>query len=267
MEEAMARREQLLSRLDAIGAALARRGDALALLGLGSAGLENDRLDAFSDLDFFVIVEPGAKPGYLADLGWLAEAAELAWSFRNTVDGFKVLFADGVFGEFAVFEPLELGTIAFAEGRIVWKQPQVDPAIRIPARGAEPVRGRDPDWCLGEALSCLLVGMGRYRRGEWLSAQRLVQQHAVDRLVELVALTESPGAGSADPFSAERRFESRFPATAPHLAEFIQGYLRTPESARAILGFLGERFPVITALAARVAELIVAAMAERNAAG
>ena len=36
------------------------------------------------------------------------DAAPLAWAFRNTVDGFKVLFADGIYGEFAVFEPEEL---------------------------------------------------------------------------------------------------------------------------------------------------------------
>ena len=64
----MTRRELLLSRLDAIGASLARRGDALALLGLGSVGVETDRIDDFSDLDFFAIVEPGRKARYLDDL-------------------------------------------------------------------------------------------------------------------------------------------------------------------------------------------------------
>ncbi|MCM2317381.1 MAG: hypothetical protein NDJ92_19710, partial [Thermoanaerobaculia bacterium] len=76
----MTRRELLLSRLDAIGASLARRGDALALLGLGSVGVETGRIDDFSDLDFFAIVEPGSKPRYLADLGWLSDVAELAWA-------------------------------------------------------------------------------------------------------------------------------------------------------------------------------------------
>ncbi len=63
--------EQLLGRLDAIAQALALRPYTLALIGLGSVGLELNRLDAFSDLDFFVIVEPGHRDDLLYDLSWL----------------------------------------------------------------------------------------------------------------------------------------------------------------------------------------------------
>ena len=51
--------EKLLQRLDAIGHALEQSGHALALIGLGSAGRETHRIDAYSDLDFFVVVEDG----------------------------------------------------------------------------------------------------------------------------------------------------------------------------------------------------------------
>ena len=44
---------------------LAARGDAIALLGLGSVGSDLGRLDEHSDLDFFAIVEDGAKQRYL----------------------------------------------------------------------------------------------------------------------------------------------------------------------------------------------------------
>lgn len=53
----VSRPELLLARLDEIGAALARSNRALALLGLGSVGLELERLDRYSDLDFFAIVD------------------------------------------------------------------------------------------------------------------------------------------------------------------------------------------------------------------
>jgi hypothetical protein len=36
-----------------------------------------------SDLDFFVIVRPGTKPAWLANLDWLAAAHPLAWAFAN----------------------------------------------------------------------------------------------------------------------------------------------------------------------------------------
>jgi hypothetical protein len=61
----------MLRRLDDLGAHLATRKDALALIGLGSAGVEYDRFDEHSDLDFFVVVEDGAKRGYLESIDWL----------------------------------------------------------------------------------------------------------------------------------------------------------------------------------------------------
>ena len=124
----------LLARLDAIGRSLRDRGNALALIGLGSVGLETERLDQWSDLDFFVIVEAGCKERYLAQLDWLAAVHRVTWHFRNTVDGHKALMADGVFCEFAVFEPDELADIPFAPGRVVWKREGDDSSIASPRR-------------------------------------------------------------------------------------------------------------------------------------
>ena len=98
----------LLERLDAIAASLRDTGKGLAVLALGSSGLESDRMDAYSDLDFFAIVKTGRKPLLVGDLGWLERVAPIGYAYRNTPDGHKVLFADGVFCEFAVFEPGEL---------------------------------------------------------------------------------------------------------------------------------------------------------------
>jgi hypothetical protein len=71
----------LLKRLDEIGASLDQSSHALALIGLGSVGLELDRLDAYSDLDFSVIVEPGCKRAYLDDLHWLSSLCPIAYCF------------------------------------------------------------------------------------------------------------------------------------------------------------------------------------------
>jgi hypothetical protein len=93
----------LLERLEEIARSLEQSGHALALIGLGSVGLERERLDACSDLDFFAVVEAGHKRRYLDDLTWLRVLCPIAYSYANTRDGYKVLFADGVFCEFAVF--------------------------------------------------------------------------------------------------------------------------------------------------------------------
>ncbi|CAH7070451.1 hypothetical protein VCHA54P496_10334 [Vibrio chagasii] len=110
----------LLQRLDSIGQCLRASNKALALLGLGSVGIETERLDQYSDVDFFAIAQAGQKQHFLNNLNWLSDVHPIDYSVRNTVDGYKVLYADGIFCEFAVFEPHELAHIPFAEGRIVW---------------------------------------------------------------------------------------------------------------------------------------------------
>jgi len=57
--------QKLTNKLTEIGQSLAASPAALALLGLGSAGVERNRLDEYSDIDFFVIVQPGWKQHYL----------------------------------------------------------------------------------------------------------------------------------------------------------------------------------------------------------
>ncbi len=244
----------LLARLDAIGRALEASDHALALLGLGSVGLELDRLDEYSDLDFFAVVEAGYKWRYIDNLDWLG-AAPIVYAFRNTVDGYKLLYEDGIFCEFAVFEPHELAHIPFAAGRIVWQRPGFDERLAMPARAAPAPGSSSDEWLVGEALTNLYVGLCRYRRGERLSAARFIQQYAVDRVLDLASRIEQAQPGHVDGFTPERRFEQRFPLTAAALPQMVQGYDRSPQSALAILRFLERHFPVNAAMVARVREL------------
>ena len=251
----MTRPDLLLSRLDEIGASLARSGKALALIGLGSVGLELDRLDRYSDLDFFAIVENGHKGEFLDDLSWLGNINPIAYAFRNTVDGYKVLFEDGIFCEFAVFEEPELEHIPFTPGRMVWKRDGVADSLRIPRLPLPRPEERSADWSLGEALTNLYAGLCRYRRGETLAAMRLIQVHAVDRLLELMERIDPPDSAPRDPFALERRYEQRHPRIAQALPSFAQGYERSLESARAILGFLDEHFELNPAMRRAILEL------------
>ncbi len=247
--------QTLLDRLDAIALSLEQSGHALALIGLGSVGTETNRLDAYSDLDFFAIVEAGYKQRYIDDLGWLSAVAPVAYAFRNTVDGYKLLFADEIFCEFAVFEPAELSGIPFERGRVVWKRPQVDEAIAVPAVASGPAPQQAADFQLGEALTNLYVGLCRLRRGEVLSACRFIQGYAVDRVLELVALVEKGNSVSRDHFANERRFEQRYPGFAEQLPDFIQGYEHSIESAQAILAFLEGHFEVNPAMSKAIRRL------------
>jgi lincosamide nucleotidyltransferase B/F len=240
----------LLWRLDEIGRALAAADGGLALIGVGSVGVELERLDAYSDLDFFAIVKPGHKQRLLDDLDWLSSVYPLEYVFRNTVDGYKLLFRDGIFCEMAIFEEAELLSIPFAEGRIVWKAEGVDDSIRLPKLRADNRPPASAEFLLGEALTCLYVGMMRYQRGEKLSAQRFIQHYAVDRVIDLCELQAT--AAPRDPFAIERRFERRHPQAASRMPEFIQGYERSPQSAEALLEYLDETYGLNAAMRDRV---------------
>ncbi|HEX5636912.1 MAG TPA: hypothetical protein VFY78_07505, partial [Gammaproteobacteria bacterium] len=177
----------LTKRLADIAQSIQASGKALALLGLGSAGIENTRLDKYSDLDFFVIAKPGFKEYFLdCELSWLQHHSRGAYWYRNTIDGYKFLFKDGVFCEFAIFIPEELAPIPFAEGRVIW----ADPVFNLSVLTPKSLHGRyqqstNIEWLLGEALTCLYSGMSRNNRGEKLSAMRLIQTQALDRLLDL----------------------------------------------------------------------------------
>ena len=254
----MERRELLLRRLDDIGRALSQRHTALALIGLGSVGRELDRLDEYSDLDFFVIVASGHKPAFLDDLSWLSAAHPLIYRFRNSDAGHKFLFADGVYGEMAVFEPDELARAAYAPGRLVWARAGVPESWAAPP--AWPPQRTPPtaDHLLGEALTNLYVGLTRFRRGEKLSALRFIQGYAVDRVIDLaplMAAAPSVSAGTtADAFDGPRRFEQRFPALAAELPGLLPGYERTPAAAAAILALLGCHFDLELAVVTAIRE-------------
>lgn len=245
----------LLARLDEIGGSLAQSRHAIALIGLGSVGEELHRLDEHSDLDFFVIVEAGYKRRYVENLEWLSRIAPIAYHFLNTEDGYKLLFADGIFCEFAIFEPEELQGIPFAPGRIVWKREDAPENIHSPAK--EPIRAarRDKEFLVGEAVTNLYVGMGRDKRGEKLSAMRFIQGYAVDRLLELSEYIEPGQDVSRDIFANERRFEARHPGMARQLPSWTQGYERNREAALAILSFLERHFEINKAMADAVREL------------
>jgi hypothetical protein len=242
--------DRLLRRLDAIARVLAARGDAIALLGLGSVGRDLERLDEHSDLDFFVIVDDDAKERYLESIDWLEDAARVAYDFRNTVDGRKILFEDDVYAEYAVFTQAEVERAAFMPGRVVWQRDDAPEGLgelgRVPRRAPE----ETPEFNLNEALTNLYVGLHRDARGEVLSAMRLIQVHAVDRLLAYADLVGS--ATPQDVFAVERGAERR--ADLP-LERMVQGYARNRESALSILDWLESQTDVSPLLAERIRAL------------
>lgn len=245
--------DRLVRRLDDLGAALARRGDAIALIGLGSVGVDLHRLDDHSDLDFFVIVEDDARRWYLDSIDWLEEVSAVAFSFSNTPDGRKVLFTDGLYAEYAVFTANGVAACASPAGRIVWRRPDAPAGLDAPRHVPTPPPHDDVQWQVNEALTNLYVGLHRDARGETLSATRLIQMHAVDRVLTIAGL-QTGGTFQQDVFAVERGAERRFGANVP-LASMVPGYARNREAALAILGWLEAHAEANPALARPVRAL------------
>ncbi len=247
-----------LARLDDLAAHLAADPHVLAVLGVGSAGVETERFDDHSDIDFFLVVDSvGAKQGYVDDIGWLGGfGGEVAWSFVNSVDGRKALFADGLFLEYAVFTAEELPGITFAGARVAWGREGFSlPEGRGPGRPALDT----VEFNVDEALSNVFVGMHRELRGERLTAMRFIQVYAVDRLLAVVRLGATTVLTLPDAFEPTRRVEqARTDAPLP-LAAMVQGYGANADSARAVLDWLTAHHDCDPAIVEPIGELIRAA--------
>ncbi|BDX04781.1 hypothetical protein [Planctobacterium marinum] len=245
----------LLRRLQQIAHMLKQHPQGLGLLGLGSTG-DQSRMDEYSDLDFFAVVAEDHKYAFIDDLSWLANIAPVAYAFRNTQDGYKLLYGDGVFCEFAVFEAKELQSIPYQSGQFIWRDDSLPESLATPCLST-PEISQDVPFLLGELLTNLYVGLCRYQRGEMCSAQRFVQVYAMDRLISLLDLTlTETDLQKRDPFCIDRRAEQRHRQVAQHLSGFLSDAARLPETVVNMLDFVKQRFPVDSAMEANIRELL-----------
>jgi hypothetical protein len=246
--------QRLLERLDALASVLRERGDVIALLGLGSVGSDLGRLDEHSDLDFFVVADDGANEAYKASLDWL-DVAPVAYSFENSIHGCKVLWEDGLYAEYAVFTMDELQAGSYTGARVVWARDDEPANLEHLGVPLQPSPYATSEYQVGEILTNVYVGLHRELRGERLAAMRLIQVHAVDRLLTYLDLTGEAVSERQDPFAVERGAERRFGPNTPGLAELVPGYEHNREAALALLDWLETRAEVDATLAGAIREL------------
>lgn len=251
-------KEALLKRLNEIGESLSNREHTIALLGLGSVGVELDRLDEYSDLDFFVIVEDEMKRSFIDDLSWLEDAKHLAYAFKNSNDGYKILFEDGIYGEYAVFGRSEINQVTQAEGRIVWMNPNYELPTLSKSKGNIPqLKKENIEFRMNEALTNLYVGLLRALRGEKLSAYRFIETHAFNNLLGIIHHFEKEQKIHEDLFNIERRFEIHYPNMKHKLSDMLSGYNHQAKSAQTILDYIVNVYEVNPRLKEEIELLIL----------
>jgi len=226
-------------------ASLEARSEVLGLVALGSMARMGIEPDSWSDHDFFVIVPPGLDERYRTDLSWIPNPAEIVLSFRETAHGLKVLYRNGHLLEFAVFTPEQLLCARINRYRILFERTPLAATLeRLRDAGRVPESPESPESfvgsgaetvLLGKFLCNLVVGTGRFMRGEQLSAHLFVKSHALTHLLELcrrrsdsavATVADNLPADNLDPF---RRFECAFPG----LAAEIHAALAMPVPAAA----------------------------------
>ncbi len=221
---------------------LASFPEVIGVVALGSMAERSSSPDRHSDHDFFVVVEAGAQERFRADLSWLPEHGRVVLAYRETAHGLKVIYEDGHLLEFAVFSPDELAVARVNEFRVLLDRGDVAARMAAVRRATEAgLRESAPSdaWLLGQFLAALLVGAGRWRRGERLSGRALLDGPAVDHLVELVARHVPPApAVPRDDLDPRRRFELAYPSVAPEIERALTA---EPPRAALILLDLAER--------------------------
>ncbi|HPG42559.1 MAG TPA: hypothetical protein PLJ98_02015 [Acholeplasmataceae bacterium] len=231
------RPEDLLKRMEDIAKHVSHISHTCAVLGLGSMGKEQHRLDAYSDLDFFVITDDEYKQQMIEDLSWLSSVYPIGYAFRNTIDGYKVLFTDGIFAEFAIFSKTEVPLVAQQEAHLFWKKEDYQDDTLLIKKNIHVHHIQDPIFHLEEALTNLFVGLSRALRGEKLSGLRFIEGYAVDHIINYIRLTQ-PFDHDVDVFNLERRLERHYPELEQSLPGMLSGYLNLNLSATHILSWI-----------------------------
>lgn len=214
------------------------RDDVLGLVLLGS-GAQRERLDEWSDHDFYLVVRDEAAEQMRRDLSWLPDPARIVLAPRETAHGLKVVYDDAHVLELAVATLDEVAGFATNHHRVVLDRGGVADAISRAVEQTPGAREVDVDRALGLFLTLLLIGVGRARRGELVAAGAHVRTFAVAELIDAWTAVLPPSDGAfVDHLDRRRRFEDAYPDVGPQLdAALAQG----PEDAARTLLDLAEK--------------------------
>ncbi len=190
---------KLLKRFDEIIEYNKHKDEVLAFIGMGSMSSTN-RIDDYSDIDFFIIVKNAYKQTYLKHMDWL-NVKEISWWYQETKDGIKAMYEDGIYLEFAVFTEDEIKDIDFYEGTIYYQSKDIDKKSIQPKQIKH--QTVDITYEINTLLSNLYVGLLRQKRGEKAAAFLMIQVYATNHLLKV--LDEHPD----DMYVVERRIEQR----------------------------------------------------------
>lgn len=224
------------------------------LVAFGSTA-DQSRLDEWSDHDFAWITRPGAEAAFRQRLDWLPNADQIALSAMEHHGGVKVIYADGHLVEFGIASLADFSGWAGYQMRVLVDKGGVAEVVDA-ITSKEPPSGLPNAKNAADLFLCqILLGVGRFRRGEVLSAASAIRESAVVHL--LSALTAGGKSQELDRpevldrpdmldrLDPRRRFDFVHPAIA---AEIEAACRLDPESAALrLLEIAIEHIPQVSA--------------------
>jgi hypothetical protein len=231
------------------------------LVALGSMAERDSAPDTFSDHDFFVVVETGTQESFRSNLSWLPRAQELALTFRETAHGLKAVYDSGHLLEFAVFDLEELYLARVNRYRVLLDRGDVARRLEeIAARTTQEAARTAPDdaWLLGQLLTQVLVGTGRYARGEVLSGRARLADAVRLLCILLARHVRAPREGLLDGLDPLRRVERVYPTLGAELARASEG--DTLGLARTLLGITVRELAQVPGFSRRGVDAVLASV-------
>ncbi len=211
--------------------AAAAHADVVGVVAFGSTA-ELDRVDEWSDHDVAVITAPGAEAPLRHDLSWVPDADRIAFSVIDRHDGVTVVYDDGRVIEFgtATLEGFA-GWAGNAAEALLDRGGVADAVAELVARPA-PGDAVDVGGSTRIALAKLLIGTGRARRGELLTAGHNIRGEAVEHLLTALGAALPGDRDRLDTLDPRRRFEQVHPALGARIEDALR---HDPETAARML--------------------------------
>jgi hypothetical protein len=222
---------------DALVASAERNPDVLGLVLVGSAA-DTDRVDEWSDHDFFLIVKVGVGEAMRQDLSWLPNHEDVIIAARETAHGLKVVYRNGHVLEFAVFQDPELEMASVNYWAVPVDKTNITSRVQaLEAKTHGATFEEEKEW--GLFLALILIAVGRARRGEVLIAGQAIRSYYLKHVLGFVRDRRKPAVGTEgleDNLDRFRRFEKQYPTEAARIESILQ--LPVEESAREQLEFV-----------------------------
>jgi hypothetical protein len=177
---------------------LLKNEDFLAFLVFGS--VSKGRNDGYSDLDFLVITKPESINSYTDDLGWLDKILPFETFLREGIDNYKVLFKNGLIGDFGVTSIHHYQEYPHEKGVVIFQRTGLD----IESINYQILPETcSPDYWLNQFLFSSYIALGRYLRGEKICAFRMINGDTLLAFLHLMKYSQL----KYDDFQIDRHYE------------------------------------------------------------